>query len=416
MADDVRISSWDLRATAGTTVALEFTSTEALTSLSVFTGGTTTDVDDLTDATEHEATLSGGNLVATVDVDVPTGSSTPLRLVVDGAVQSVGRLIPSTSGTASPDNTITLTPGSFAFDLSVLGVVQANLDDQTAAEVAFTPTGTVGSTDVQAAIAEVSGDVTTITAALAAKAPLASPALTGTPTAPTPTVGDNTTKLATTAFVKTATDALSGTYVGTTGDQTVGGVKTFALPPVIPNGTATDHAASKGQVDALAADPAGFGIAYSLDPRLTAGASGLSAANVAWYSRASVGGVTISKVAIHVGTSSGNISVAVYANSGSGRSATPGGGRRATSGAVACPAGGYAEVALGASVALNRGDWFALSADNSTAAFFVSGASAVVVTSLTAGLEYAQTSGHPCPATPGSLLSRRGGFAFVGVP
>jgi hypothetical protein len=33
------------------------------------------------------------------------------------------------------------------------------------------------------------------------RAPLASPALTGAPTAPTPTVGDNTTKIATTAFV-----------------------------------------------------------------------------------------------------------------------------------------------------------------------------------------------------------------------
>lgn len=38
--------------------------------------------------------------------------------------------------------------------------------------------------------------------ALNAKAPLASPALTGTPSAPTPAAGDNTTKLATTAFVE----------------------------------------------------------------------------------------------------------------------------------------------------------------------------------------------------------------------
>lgn len=44
-------------------------------------------------------------------------------------------------------------------------------------------------------------DVTGLTAALALKAPLASPALTGLPTAPTPTVGDVSTLLATTAFV-----------------------------------------------------------------------------------------------------------------------------------------------------------------------------------------------------------------------
>lgn len=40
------------------------------------------------------------------------------------------------------------------------------------------------------------------------KAPLASPALTGTPTAPTATAGTNTTQIATTAFVKTAIDNL----------------------------------------------------------------------------------------------------------------------------------------------------------------------------------------------------------------
>ncbi|HEV8035909.1 hypothetical protein [Yoonia sp.] len=47
-------------------------------------------------------------------------------------------------------------------------------------------------------------DVTGLQSALSAKAPLTSPALTGTPTAPTATGGTNTTQLATTAFVQTA--------------------------------------------------------------------------------------------------------------------------------------------------------------------------------------------------------------------
>jgi hypothetical protein len=50
---------------------------------------------------------------------------------------------------------------------------------------------------------------TTITNALAAKAALASPALTGTPTAPTAAGGTNTTQLATTAFVTAAIAALN---------------------------------------------------------------------------------------------------------------------------------------------------------------------------------------------------------------
>jgi len=48
-------------------------------------------------------------------------------------------------------------------------------------------------------------NVTGLQTALDAKAPLASPTLTGTPTAPTASAGTNTTQLATTAFMHTAT-------------------------------------------------------------------------------------------------------------------------------------------------------------------------------------------------------------------
>lgn len=50
------------------------------------------------------------------------------------------------------------------------------------------------------AIAE--SQITNLVADLAGKAPLASPALTGTPTAPTAAAGTNTTQLATTAFAR----------------------------------------------------------------------------------------------------------------------------------------------------------------------------------------------------------------------
>ena len=66
------------------------------------------------------------------------------------------------------------------------------------------PTATVGNNTTQIATtafvnAEIAND---IAAPLALKAPLASPALTGTPTAPTAAIGTNTTQVATTAFVK----------------------------------------------------------------------------------------------------------------------------------------------------------------------------------------------------------------------
>jgi hypothetical protein len=64
---------------------------------------------------------------------------------------------------------------------------------------------------------------TTMTNALALKAPLASPALTGSPTAPTQNAGDNSTKIATTAYA----DRNDATCVHLAGAETVSGAKTF---------------------------------------------------------------------------------------------------------------------------------------------------------------------------------------------
>jgi hypothetical protein len=69
-----------------------------------------------------------------------------------------------------------------------------------ASSITFAPGGNISATDVQAAILELDTE----------KAPLASPALSGNPTAPTPTAGDNDTSIATTAFV---TSAVAGVTV-----------------------------------------------------------------------------------------------------------------------------------------------------------------------------------------------------------
>lgn len=69
---------------------------------------------------------------------------------------------------------------------------------------------------------------------LAAKAPLASPALTGTPSAPTASAGTSTTQLATTAFVAAAA-ALKGPAVGSTAWLQAWG----ALPGVLVIGAIT---------------------------------------------------------------------------------------------------------------------------------------------------------------------------------
>ena len=93
-------------------------------------------------------------------------------------------------------------------------------------------------------------------AALSLKAPLASPALTGTPTAPTAAMGTNTTQLATTAFVWA--EIANGTYskadvdamvVHKTGNETISGTKTFRSSPVVPNATTATQAVNKEQLD-----------------------------------------------------------------------------------------------------------------------------------------------------------------------
>ncbi len=82
-----------------------------------------------------------------------------------------------------------------------------SLTSQPANSVFASPNGAAGaptfrslvSTDIPN-IAE--SQVTNLTTDLAAKAPLASPAFTGTPTAPTPATADNSTRIATTAYVQ----------------------------------------------------------------------------------------------------------------------------------------------------------------------------------------------------------------------
>lgn len=87
-----------------------------------------------------------------------------------------------------------------------------------------------------------------LTVDLAAKAPLASPGLTGTPTAPTATAGTNTTQIATTAFVEAAVAGSLTNPMTTIGDLIVGGTVSggVATPTRLAAGTATYVLTSNG--------------------------------------------------------------------------------------------------------------------------------------------------------------------------
>lgn len=98
--------------------------------------------------------------------------------------------------------------------------------------------------ELAAALGDDSNFATTITNQLALKAPLASPDLTGTPTAPTATSGTSTTQIATTEFVQLAVSSFdslpsqtgnSGKYLATDGTNT-----SWATVDALPNQTGND--------------------------------------------------------------------------------------------------------------------------------------------------------------------------------
>ena len=119
-----------------------------------------------------------------------------------------------------------------------------------------TSIGTVTSTE----IGYIDGVTSSVQTQLDNKAPLASPALTGTPTAPTATAGTNTTQVATTAFATAAGGSASthagassgvhgavGSVVGTTDSQTLTN-KTITSPTM--TGTVSGSFSVDGTVSA----------------------------------------------------------------------------------------------------------------------------------------------------------------------
>lgn len=119
-------------------------------------------------------------------------------------------------------------------------------------------------------------DQTDLNSVLAAKAPISSPSFTGTPTAPTPGGGDNSTKLATTAFVQSTITGIGapvwGGITGVIGNQ-IDLTNALALKaplasptftgtpaaPTAPAGTNTDQVATTAFVASAmpAATPVG---------------------------------------------------------------------------------------------------------------------------------------------------------------
>jgi hypothetical protein len=155
-----------------------------------------------------------------------------------------------------------------------------------------------------------------------------------------------------------------------------------------------------------------FGLIYTVDPALCTTLSGITTANRGVYGRV-VGSGSVSKIGLEIGASSGNICVAVYRNTGTGRTSAPG-TRLATSGSVACPSTGFAEVALGATVDVQQGDWFYIGADNTTATFRVVHTTGAA-NGLAAGRWAFADANFPAPASPTPSAGFNRGYCLVGI-
>jgi hypothetical protein len=143
--------------------------------------------------------------------------------------------------TAYVDAAIATAPGGVTSVYGRTGAVSAAAGDYTADKVTNTPAGNISSTDVQSALNELDtekADASATTSSLALKAPLASPALTGTPTAPTATAGTNSTQLATTAYADGAVSTLSGTTTTALALKAPIASPTFTGVPAAPTATA----------------------------------------------------------------------------------------------------------------------------------------------------------------------------------
>jgi peptidoglycan hydrolase CwlO-like protein len=236
----VDISNLDTRmdAAEGDVTALE-TTTSGLTSDMTTAQN---DIDSLTTTTStHTSSIStiGGQITtlqsdldaAELDIDNLESSVTAveasvstLETLTTGHTASIGT-IESDITAAQTDITaiqsdLTTAEGSIATLQGDLDTAEATLSTTTSnfnahdvkttnvhgiADTAALATKTYADTAGTNAIASAN---TYADSAVASKAPLASPALTGTPTAPTATVGTNTTQIATTAFVKAEVDAV----------------------------------------------------------------------------------------------------------------------------------------------------------------------------------------------------------------
>lgn len=127
----------------------------------------------------------------------------------------------------------TAAPGTNTTQISTTAFVKAAIDAAVASLLNSAPGALDTLDELAAALGDDANFATTITNALALRAPLASPALTGTPTAPTVAgTSDNSTKIATTAFVQAVLASIGAFVVASKAEAEAGTDNTNGMTPL----------------------------------------------------------------------------------------------------------------------------------------------------------------------------------------
>jgi hypothetical protein len=215
-------------AVAANTASITANATAISTNTTSIATNATAITSEATTARAAELTLTNSVNANTASITANANSIATLNTNVSANTASItaNATAISTNTTSIATNATAITTEATtarAAELTLTNSLNANTASITANSNSIATLNTNVSANTTSITAN-SSDIATINTNLALKSPLASPAFTGTPTAPTPATNDNSTKVATTEYVQANLGTVSaGTLTGTTLASTITG-------------------------------------------------------------------------------------------------------------------------------------------------------------------------------------------------